>query len=162
MPSLADIAENDIITLDQVDQNILVMLQNDGRSSASHIAKEIGMSVPAVTDRIKKLQESGVIIGFTAMLDHRKVGLDVSAFITVISESSGHYSDVVREANKMLEVVHCFTTTGNGSHVLLAITENTISLEKLLRTIQAWPGVMRTETQIILSSYKSINALQIP
>ena len=161
MPVLADIAENEVFSLDQVDQNILVMLQNDGRSSASHIAKEIGMSVPAVTDRIKKLQESGVIIGFTAMLDHRKVGLDVSAFITVISESSGHYSDVVREANKMLEVVHCFTTTGNGSHVLLAITENTISLEKLLRTIQAWPGVMRTETQIILSTYKSINALQI-
>ena len=162
MPALADIVENEVFNLDQVDQNILVMLQNDGRSSASHIAQEIGMSVPAVTDRIKKLQDSGVIMGFTAILDHRKVGLDVSAFITVISESSGHYSDVVREANKMPEVVQCFTTTGNGSHVLLVITENTISLEKLLRTIQAWPGVMRTETQIILSSYKSINALQIP
>ena len=101
-------------------------------------------------------------MGFTALLDHRKVGLDVSAFITVISESSSHYSDVVRKANKMPEVVQCFTTTGNGSHVLLAMTENTISLEKLLRTIQEWPGVMRTETQIILSSYKSINASQIP
>ena len=162
MPALAELIENDVIKLDQVDRNILNILQIEGRSSASHIATEIGMSIPAVTDRIKKLQESGVIMGFTTLLDHRKVGLDVSAFITVISESSAHYSDVVRQANKTPEIVQCFTTTGNGSHVLLAITENTQSLEKLLRIIQGWPGIMRTETQMILSSYKSINALQIP
>ena len=162
MPVLAEIAENDVITLDQVDRDILAILQNDGRSSASHIAQEISMSVPAMTDRIKKLQESGVIMGFTTMLDHRKLGLDVSAFITVISESSSHYSDVVRETNNSPEIIQCFTTTGNGSHVLFALVENTHALEKLLRKIQSWPGVMRTETQIILSSYKGINAIDIP
>ena len=159
MPVLADITENEVVSLDQVDRDILAMLQQDGRASASYIAQKIGMSIPAVTDRMKKLQESGVIMGFTALLDHRKMGRDVSAFITVISESSAHYSDVVIQANKTPEIVQCFTTTGNGSHVLLAVTENTTSLEKLLRIIQGWPGVMRTETQMILSSYKSINVL---
>ena len=162
MPITADLTETEVIKLDQVDRDILHILQFDGRSSTSHIADEIGMSIPAVTDRIKKLQESGIIMGFTAILNHRKVGLDVSAFITVISESSSHYSDVVRETNNTPEIIQCFTTTGNGSHVLLALTENTHSLEKLLRTIQSWPGVMRTETQIILSSYKGINAVHIP
>ncbi len=154
MSVLADITENVVVSLDQVDRGILAMLQQDGRASASHIAQEIGMSIPAVTDRIKKLQESGVIMGFTALLDHRKMGRDVSAFITVISESSAHYSDVVIQANKTPEIVQCFTTTGNGSHVLIIQTKNTRSLETLLRQIQAWPGVMRTETQIILSNYK--------
>ena len=162
MPVLADLIENDVIKLDQIDRNILNILQIEARSSASYIAEKISMSIPAVIDRIKKLQESGVIMGFTTLLDHRKVGLDVSAFITVISESSSHYSDVVRQANKTSEIVQCFTTTGNGSHVLLAITENTSSLEKLLRIIQSWPGVMRTETQMVLSSYKSISSLKIP
>jgi len=162
MQALENLIANDVIKLDQVDRDILNILQKEGRSSASHIADKIGMSIPAVTDRIKKLQESGVIMGFTTMLDHRRVGLDVSAFITVISESSSHYSDVVRQANKTSEIVQCFTTTGNGSHVLLAITKNTHSLEKLLRIIQGWPGVMRTETQMILSSYKDNNAIQIP
>ena len=162
MSALEDFTENEVVSLDQVDRGILAMLQQDGRESASHIAQEIAMSIPAVTDRIKKLQESGVIIGFITLLNHRKVGLDVSAFITVISESSSHYSDVVLQANKTPEIVQCFTTTGNGSHVLLAITENSTSLEKLLRIIQSWPGVMRTETQMVLSSYKSNNALQIP
>ena len=159
MPALPDLIENDVIKLDQVDRDILNILQVDGRTSASRIAEEISMSIPAVADRIKKLQESGVIMAFTTLLDHRKVGLDISAFVTVISESSSHYSDVVRKANKSSEIVQCFTTTGTGSHVLLAITENTTSLEKLLRIIQGWPGVMRTETQMILSSYKSINVL---
>ena len=162
MPVLADLIENDVIKLDQIDRDILNILQTEARSSASYIAGKISMSIPAVIDRIKKLQESGVIMGFTTLLDHRKVGLDVSAFITVISESSSHYSDVVRQANKTPEIVQCFTTTGNGSHVLLAITENTSSLEKLLRIIQSWPGVMRTETQMVLSSYKNISSLNIP
>ena len=159
---MQELIENDIIKVDKIDRDILNILQLKGRSSASHIAEEIKMSIPAVTDRIKKLQDSGVIMGFTTLLDHRKVGLDISAFITVISESSSHYSDVVRKANKSSEIVQCFTTTGNGSHVLVAITENTNSLEKLLRVIQSWPGVMRTETQMILSSYKKISTLKIP
>ena len=162
MSPALNITENNVITLDQVDRDILEILQKDGRSSASFIAEEIGMSVPAVSDRIKKLQETGVINGFTALLNHRKVGLDVSAFITVISESSSHYSDVIRETNNSPEIIQCFTTTGNGSHVLLALVENTHSLERLLRKIQGWPGVMRTEAQIILSSYKGLNAVLIP
>ena len=161
MPSVSEFIENDIIKLDQVDHDILDLLQIDGRSSASFIAEKIGMSVPAVADRIKKLNDLGVIKGFTALIDHRKIGLDVSAFITLISESSSHYGDVVRESNKTPEIIQCFTTTGNGSHVLLAVTKNTHTLEKLLRTIQGWPGVQRTETQMILSAYKSIKPLKL-
>ena len=161
MSPVSEFIENDVVKLDQVDRAILSYLQIDGRSSASYISEKIGMSVPAVTDRIKKLNDLGVIKGFTTLLDYRKVGLDVSAFITLISESSSHYSDVVRQANNTPEIIQCFTTTGNGSHILLAITKNTHSLEKLLRTIQGWPGVTRTETQMILSSYKNINPIEL-
>ncbi|MBT7377163.1 MAG: Lrp/AsnC family transcriptional regulator [Candidatus Marinimicrobia bacterium] len=143
-----------MINLDHIDKQIISILQQKGRDSASHIATEIGMSVPAVTDRIRKLQDAHVITGFQAIVDPRMVGLDVSALITIISESSEHYTEVVESAKNTLEVVQCFTTTGNGSHVLIIQTENTRSLERLLRQIQAWPGVMRTETQIILSNYK--------
>ena len=143
-----------MINLDHIDKQIISILKQKGRDSASHIATEIGMSVPAVTDRIRKLQDAHVITGFQAIVDPRMVGLDVSALITIISESSEHYTEVVESAKNTVEVVQCFTTTGNGSHVLIIQTENTRSLERLLRQIQAWPGVMRTETQIILSNYK--------
>ena len=143
-----------MMNLDHIDKQIISILQHKGRDSASHIAIEIGMSVPAVTDRIRKLQEASVITSFQAIIDPRMIGLDVSALITIISESSAHYTEVVESANNTEEVIQCFTTTGNGSHVLIIQTENTRSLETLLRQIQAWPGVMRTETQIILSNYK--------
>jgi Lrp/AsnC family leucine-responsive transcriptional regulator len=143
-----------MMNLDHIDKQIIEILQKKGRDSASHIAIEIGMSVPAVTDRIRKLQQGQVITGFQAIVNPRMIGLDVSALITIISESSEHYTEVVESAKHTPEVIQCFTTTGNGSHVLIIQTENTWSLEKLLRQIQAWPGVMRTETQIILSNYK--------
>ena len=100
------------------------------------------------------MQDSGVIKGYKAVIDTKKIGLDVSAIITIISESSSKYSSFVDKAKKEMDVNKCFTTTGNGSHVLLVNTKNTKSLERLLRNIQQWPGVSRTETQIILSSYK--------
>ena len=147
--------------IDKIDHKILEILQNTGRDSASHIAAEIGMSVPAVTERIKKLQDSGVIKGYSVEIDKQKLGIDVSAFITIISESSAYFEDVVKQADNNLNVIGCYTTTGSGSHILHVEVENTIALEKLLRDIQSWPGVKRTETQLILNSYKSTTPLTI-
>ena len=125
------------------------------REPASSISEKIGISVPTVIDRIKKLQDSGIIKGYTTIIDSKKIGLDVSAIITIISESSSKYNLFIESAKKEKDIDKCFTTTGNGSHVLLVNTKNTESLEKLLRNIQQWPGVSRTETQIILTSYKN-------
>ena len=148
--------------IDKVDQKILEILQNTGRDSASHIATEIGMSVPAVSERIHKLEESGIISGYEAIVDPKKVGLDVAAIITLVSESSRNFDEIVKLANETQEVVQCFTTTGAGSHLLIVNTENSESLEWLLREIQSWPGVLRTETQLILSSYKAGHHIKIP
>ena len=89
-----------------------------------------------------------------------KIGLDVAAIITIISGSSKYYKEVTLAAEKTSEVVQCFSTTGNGSHTLLINTKNSNTLEELLRRIQSWPGVVRTETQIILSSYK--DGIKVP
>tara|TARA_Y100001970_G_scaffold35245_1_gene43481 strand:+ start:279 stop:713 length:435 start_codon:yes stop_codon:yes gene_type:complete len=140
--------------IDYKDQKIIEILKTSGREPASSISEQIGISVPTAIDRIKKLQDSGVIKGYKAIIDSKKMGLDVSAIITIISESSSKYTGFVDRAKKEMDIDKCFTTTGNGSHVLLVNTKNTESLEKLLRNIQQWPGVSRTETQIILSSYK--------
>ncbi len=150
------------MNLDTTDRLILGILQTDGRASASHIAEHIGMSVPAVTERIRKLQDNGIIRGYQTNLDPRSIGLDVGAIITVISESSDHYNEVIQAAETTPEVVQCFSTTGRGSHVLIVRTQTTKTLETLLREIQMWPGVERTETQLILSSYIGIKALPLP
>ncbi len=147
--------------IDHIDTLILNELIDNARESASNIADRVGMSIPAVTERIKKLQDSGVITGYNVAIDNEKIGMDVSALITIISESSAYFEDVVNEADVNPNVISCYTTTGSGSHILLVSTKNTSSLERLLRDIQSWPGVKRTETQLILSSYKTKNHLII-
>ncbi len=148
--------------LDAIDCKVLDRLQKYGRESASKIADQLNVSVPTITERIRKLQESGVIIGFQAILDPTLIGLDVAAVITIISGSSQYYKEITLQAKDTPEVLHCFSTTGNGSHTILVSTKNSKTLEELLRKIQSWPGVTRTETQIILSWYKNGTILPIP
>ena len=146
--------------LDEIDLNILRFLQNDGRKSASKIARKLDLTVPTITDRIKKLRESSVIKGFQAVIDSKSVSLDVSAVITIISSSSNNHRIVIKKAVECSEVVQCFSTTGMGSLLLWVSTKNSKSLEELLRKIQSWPDATRTETQVILSSYKDL--LKLP
>ena len=145
--------------IDKTDKKILDILQQDGRVSASSIASDLDISIPTVTDRIKKLQDSGIIKGIHAVLDPKSLGLDVAAIITLVSESSVHYKEVTQAAEKTPEVLQCLSTTGKGSHMLFVVTRNSSTLEELLREIQSWPGIIRTETQIVLSDYKMIQRI---
>ena len=122
--------------IDKTDKKILDILQQDGRVSASSIASDLDISIPTVTDRIKKLQDSGIIKGIHAVLDPKPLGLDVAAIITLISESSVHYKEVTQAAEKTPEVLQCLSTTGKGSHMLFVVTRNSSTLEELLREIQ--------------------------
>ena len=140
--------------IDDKDRQIIDLLVSSGREPATSISEKVGLSVPSVTERIKKLQENEVISGFKAVVNYKNLGFDVSALITIISESSSDYQKFRYETNNNTEIIKCFSTTGNGSHVLFVRTKNTNSLENLLTKIQQWPGVKRTETQLILSTYK--------
>ena len=147
--------------IDDIDRQILINLQQDGRKTASEIAKELNLTVPTITERIRKLQEGSVIKAFQAVIDPRSVGLDVTAMITVISSSSDNYNKVIEKAKETPEIIQCFSTTGMGSLMLWIATENSKTLEELLRNIQSWPNVTRTETQVILSKYNIRQQLPI-
>ena len=148
---------SNFIILDEIDKKIINILKINARESASSIAESVNLSIPATSDRIKKLEDSKIIKGYYAEIDSRKIGLNLSALITIISESSSNYGKIIKFANQSDEIVECYATTGRGSHILIIETENTESLEKLLRKIQSWPNVIRTETQIILSNNKTLS-----
>ena len=124
------------MNLDRIDEKILSILKKNARNSVSSIADQINLSVPATSDRIKKLEDMNIIKGYKAIVNPQKVGLDLSALITIVSESSSDYEKIIEYANNMEEIVECFATTGRGSHILIIQTKNTESLEKLLRTLQ--------------------------
>ncbi|MDP7059617.1 MAG: Lrp/AsnC family transcriptional regulator [Candidatus Marinimicrobia bacterium] len=147
--------------MDEKDKLILSLLQKDGRMTASEMAEKVDLSVPAVTERIRKLTEGGVLKDFRAVLDAKKVGYDVTAYILLDMSSSNSYGDMVQYAQDNDEVLECHSITGEGSHILKVRTNDTSSLESLLRNIQSWPGVIRTHTMIVMSTFKEATCLKL-
>lgn len=140
--------------LDDIDRQLIELLQDNSRTSQHDLAQAVGLSSPAVGDRLRKLEERGVIRRFTAEVDPRKVGLDVTAFIHTGISGSQHYPGFLERVTTHPDVMECHSITGQGSHVLKVRTESTSTLERLLAEIQAWPGVQWTTTSIVLSTIK--------
>ena len=147
--------------IDNRDIQILELLQNDGRSTVSDIAKEVDLSVPAAGERIKKLSEKGIIDKFVAVLNHKKTGLDLTAFVFIVSEHSDHYDQFIKKTNECKSVMECHSITGGGSHMLKIRAKNSQGLEDLLYEIQNWPGVSRTQSNVVLSSYKETTNIDL-
>jgi Lrp/AsnC family leucine-responsive transcriptional regulator len=147
--------------LDKVNVETLNLLQQNARMSASEIASEVGLSVPAAAERVKKLVESKLITGFNTKLNAKELGFDLCAFIAVDSASSDHYNDIIDEAERNNSVLECHSVTGEGSHLLKIRVKNSGKLEKLLSEIQSWPGVIRTHTMLVLSTFKETTDIDL-
>ncbi len=147
--------------LDQIDLKILYILQFDGRRRLADIAAEVDLSTPAVMERVKKLEASGVIRGYQALIDSKKVGKDITAFIGV---SIGNQRDMDRFANQMArypDVLECHHVTGDESFILKVKAANTGALERLLGEIRSVEGVTRSVTKVVLSTAKEGQALEL-
>jgi Lrp/AsnC family transcriptional regulator, leucine-responsive regulatory protein len=147
--------------LDEIDVKILNKLQENGRIRRNSLAELVGLSLPSLSERMRKLEETGYITGYAAIIDPKKVGRDVTAFIIVAIDTSKHYHGFIDHAAATAEILECHAITGEGSHLLKIRTESTTTLEKLLSKIQSWPGVTGTRTQLVLSTSKESSSITI-
>src|SRR3990172_2263014 len=92
---------------DKIDLKILTILQARGRTKRNQIAEEVGLSIPSVSERLRKLEESGIIKSINAVLEPEKIGLHVTAFIFLTVESPNYYSDIINCAKENDEVLEC-------------------------------------------------------
>jgi Lrp/AsnC family leucine-responsive transcriptional regulator len=147
--------------IDSIDAKILTLLQANGRMKRNAIAEEVGLSVPSVSERMRKLTERGVLVGYHAVVDAKRLHYDITAFIRVMVDGSNRYETMVEEARELDEVLEIHSVTGQGSHILKVRTRNTTTLERLLSKIQSWPGVTGTTTSIVLSTYKETRQVAV-
>ncbi len=140
--------------LDEIDLTLLRILQEEGRTRRNDLAEAVGLSLPSVSERLRKLEEARIITGYHATVDHKRLGNDITTFIIVTVDSSRHYNNFLEHARALDEIMECHAITGDGTHLLKVRTCNTASLEKLLARIQTWTGVVRTHTQLVLSTSK--------
>ena len=147
--------------IDDIDVTILELLQRKGRTKRNDLAGAVGLSIPSVGDRLKKLEDGAIILGYHAVVDSKKLGKDITAFIVVTVDSSKHFGQFIEHASALDEILECHAITGEGSHLLKIRTTNTASLEKLLGKIQAWGGVMSTRTNLVLSTSKETTRIKV-
>ncbi|MBL0333250.1 MAG: Lrp/AsnC family transcriptional regulator [Chlorobiota bacterium] len=147
--------------LDNIDIIILSLVQKEGRLPLTIIAEKVGLSTPAASERLKKLEERGVISGYFAKLTGLQLGLDITAFVEVRVDSSSHYKSFIKQVLAKNEILDCHAITGNASHLLKIKTKNTATLEKLLSDIQRWQGVVKSQTSLVLSTHKETLSLPL-
>lgn len=146
--------------IDDIDAQILHLLQSEGRIKRTDIAEAVGLSIPSVSERMRKLTERGVITGTHATVNAKRLGHDVAAFVWIQSVGSEHYGAFIEAVTEMDEVQELHSVTGDGSHVMKVRVRNTTALEKLLARIQALPGVRGTRTSLVLSTWKETHYLR--
>ena len=143
------------MTLNQIDYKIIDLLQRNARMTQSEIAAAVGLSQPAVAERMRKLEQEGVITGYAARVDGRKLGKDITAFIGVGIEHPKHNAEFAKKILALPDVLECHHVTGDVSYLLKVVTENTGSLDRLIsESLRTIPGVTRTHTTIVMSSVK--------
>ncbi len=147
--------------IDEIDAHILTLLQARGRMKRNAVSDKVGLSVPAVSERMRKLEARGVITGYHAVVDARRLHVDIGAFIRVRVDGSEHYPGFLDAVLAMDEVLEAHSITGDGSHLLKVRTRNTASLEKLLSRLQKIPGVRGTSTSVVLSTFKETRAIPV-
>ena len=125
----------------------------------SDVAEQVDLSISAVSERMRKLEERNVIRGYSAIVDSKRLRLDITAFIRVSVDGSEHYANFVDEVGDMEHVLELHSITGAGSHLMKVRTTDTTALERFLSDIQALPGVSKTTTSIVLSTFKETRAV---
>jgi len=141
------------VDVDETDLKIIEMLEKDARVSVREVAKQLGISEGTVYNRVKRMQEEGIIRGYSAKVDPTKLGMDLSAVIG-LRVAGGHLVEVEQEISKSKEVSCVYDVTGDYDAVIIARFRSRADLNKFIKGVLANPHVERSVTHVVLNTVK--------
>jgi DNA-binding Lrp family transcriptional regulator len=139
--------------LNEVDKKILKALLEDARLSSRQIAKNVGVSTGTVLSRIKKMEEEGLIKGYSALLDHEKLGYQLTV-VTEITVSKGRLVEMENEIAKIPNVCGVYDVTGLTDALVIAKFRTRDDLGHFTKRLLALPYLERTNTHVVLTTVK--------
>lgn len=153
------------IKLDKIDRKILEILQSNAKITNANLATKIGLSPAPTLERVKKLENSGIIKSYHAKLDTDIVGLGVSTFVMV--SLKGHNKDniekFIKSINDINEIIECHHITGSGDFVLKIIAEDIAAYQRLmLERVSNIDVVDSMQSMVILSTFKDSKVMPLP
>jgi Lrp/AsnC family transcriptional regulator, leucine-responsive regulatory protein len=143
------------MSLSLLDSKLLKRLMEQGRATWAELASDLGLSAPAVAERVRKLEERGLIRGYAAIPDPARLGYGLTAFVAVTLERPKHREKFIRALTAMPEVAECHHIAGDFDYLLKVRCRGTADLDDLLSNrIKELPGIARTRTTIALGTIK--------
>ena len=142
------------LSLDAIDRRILGLLAADGRSSYQSVADTVGLSRPAVMERVKRLEEAGYITGYGAHLDRAKLGYPVTAFVAVRYGNPTYVVDEprIRQMAKHPGVLECHHVAGEDCYILKVVAPDLEGVQAILRGLSEGQKSINTRTTIVLGT----------
>ena len=137
--------------MEEIDRKIVSLLARNGRMSFTDLAKQAGLSVSAVHQRVRKLEQDGVITGYAAVLDPEAIGLPMTAFVSIKPFEPAAPDDVPQRLEHMNEIEACHSVAGEENYILKVRVATPAALEDLLQQIRTLGGVS-TRTTVVLST----------
>ena len=148
--------------MDAIDLKALEALQTAGRESWAALGETLGMTGPAAAERVRRLEERGVIRGYAAVVDPKTVGAGLGAFVAVTLERPRDRAKFLALVDSLPEVQECHHVAGDDDYVLKVRCRDTADLERLLtRELKGLTGVARTRTTVVLSTVKETLAVPL-
>jgi Lrp/AsnC family transcriptional regulator, leucine-responsive regulatory protein len=141
--------------MDSLDKKALALLTKQGRATWAELAEHLGLSAPSAADRVRKLEEQGVISGYAALLDAAAVGYPLTAFIFVTLTSQRKRAAFLQAIEKMEQVSECHHVAGDDDYLLKVRCRTMQDLDHLLaKDLKDKLGVARTRTTVVLATAK--------
>lgn len=153
------------VKFDKIDRKILEILQANAKITNAQLSKDIGLSPAPTLERVKKLEQSGIIKSYHAKLDPEKIGLGVSTFVLVglVGHNKANIEAFMKEIDHISEVIECHHITGTGDFILKIISKDITSYQKLmLEKVSEIKEVDSMQSMVILSTFKDSKVLPIP
>lgn len=150
--------------MDAIDRKILRLLATDARSSYQAIADEVGLSRPAVMERVKRLEEARYVRGYRVELDRGRAGFPVTAFVNVRYGNSTYVGDEprMRQLEKHPGVLECHHVAGDDCYILKVVAPDLDGVQTILRDIVGGEQQLNTRTTIVLSTVFEKGGLTLP
>ena len=151
------------MAIDALDSKVLAQLMRQARMTWAELASQLGLSAPATADRVRKLEERGVIQGYLTQVDPKSLGYDLTAFIAVTLDHPRDRDGFLTQVHALPEIQECHHVTGDDDYLLKVRCQGTQGLERLITDgLKQVTGVAKTRTTIALSTVKETIALPIP
>jgi Lrp/AsnC family transcriptional regulator, leucine-responsive regulatory protein len=144
-------AAGNLARVEDIDRQILRLLSEDGRMSFTDLGRATGLSTSAVHQRVRRLEQRGVIRGYTVVVEPESVGLSLTAFVSITPLDPASPDDVPERLAEVPDIEACFSVAGDENYILKVRVDTPASLEALLAKIRAKAGVS-TRTTIVLST----------